>query len=169
MPSLSPVTSESLKPGAGVWFHNQDTTVIIPIPPPAFFDSVPDNLDYDLCAMYPFLKEYTRVLSQHYPEIIEYVESTPVPKGSLLVLLKWAVGIGVILLENGFSFLYMNQLVTKETDGAELRRVLRRLPEYVRQHWAPDEQINVLLAMGVDIEPILMTWGELLQREKPQF
>ncbi len=159
---------QHLKPGAGVWFYDKEANLIIPIPPPAFFDEVPEQLPLRVCASYPLIKN-VRVFARQYEEISNYIEGTPPPRGKAAATLAWAEVIADILMDDGFSFIYQGYLLTKGTDGTELKRTLRRLPDYVKQHWSLDDRITVCLALGIDIEPVTMTWRELIAREKPQF
>ena len=164
-----PDEQETLKPGAGVWF-SQDGEVIIPIPPPSFFDKVPEDLSLEACAAHPFLQAgYVRVLCRNFPTVADYVEGSSVPNTSWIAALTWGAQIGRLLMDEGFAFIYQNYLLTKGTDGVELKRTLRRLPDFVKQHWIPEDVITVCLALGIDIDPVTMPWRELIEREKPQF
>jgi hypothetical protein len=163
-----PEDQQQLEPGAGVWFCDKASDLIISIPPPKFFDDVPEQLSLRVAASYPLII-CARVFIRQYQEVSDYVASNPAPEGNAAATLAWGETIADILMDEGFSFIYQNYLVTKGTDGADLKRTLRRLPEYVKQHWSPDDSITVCLALGIDIEPVMMTWRELVARETPRF
>ena len=118
---------EKLEPGAGVWFYDKEADLIMEIPPPKFYKDVREQIPLRARASYPLIK-YARVFARQYEEVSSYIERTPPPRGNAAATLAWAEVIADILMDDGFSFIYQGHLLTKGTDGAELKRTLRRLP-----------------------------------------